>query len=46
MKELAREGAYDGVIFHRVIDGFMAQTGDVEHGNGDKGANIRMAGTC
>ena len=45
MKELAREGAYDGVIFHRVIDGFMAQTGDVEHGNADKGANIRMAGT-
>ena len=30
IKELAREGAYDGVVFHRVIDGFMAQTGDVD----------------
>ncbi len=43
MKELAREGAYDGVVFHRVIDGFMAQTGDVQHGK--DAANIRMAGT-
>jgi peptidylprolyl isomerase len=32
IKALAREGAYDDVVFHRVIDGFMAQTGDVEHG--------------
>lgn len=45
MKELAREGAYDGVAFHRVIDGFMAQTGDVQHGKLDDGGNIRMAGT-
>ncbi|MFN4155245.1 MAG: peptidylprolyl isomerase [Paracoccaceae bacterium] len=33
---LAREGAYDGVVFHRVIDGFMAQTGDVQYGKGDR----------
>ncbi|MDB5615061.1 MAG: peptidylprolyl isomerase [Devosia sp.] len=33
IKKLAREGAYDGVVFHRVIDGFMAQTGDVKFGN-------------
>ncbi len=32
---LAREGAYDGVVFHRVIDGFMAQTGDVQYGKGE-----------
>lgn len=32
IKELVREGAYDNVIFHRVIDGFMAQTGDVQFG--------------
>ncbi|NPD21136.1 peptidylprolyl isomerase [Alterinioella nitratireducens] len=45
MKELAREGAYDGVVFHRVIDGFMAQTGDVANGNADKDFNLRRAGT-
>jgi len=45
MKELAREGAYDNVCFHRVIDGFMAQTGDVRHGDMEDGFNIRMAGT-
>ncbi|MGY9048863.1 peptidyl-prolyl cis-trans isomerase [Puniceibacterium antarcticum] len=39
---LAKEGAYDGVVFHRVIDGFMAQTGDVEFGKA--GANISQAG--
>ncbi|MEM7488897.1 MAG: peptidylprolyl isomerase [Pseudomonadota bacterium] len=43
MKELAREGAYDGVVFHRVIDGFMAQTGDVQHGK--DGGSLGRAGT-
>ncbi|GLO70171.1 peptidyl-prolyl cis-trans isomerase [Phaeobacter inhibens] len=45
MKELARSGAYDNVAFHRVIDGFMAQTGDVQHGDMEDGFNLRMAGT-
>ena len=45
MKELARAGAYDGVVFHRVIEGVMAQTGDVANGNKDKDFNLRMAGT-
>ncbi len=45
MKELARDGAYDNVCFHRVIDGFMAQTGDVAHGNMEQEFNLRMAGT-
>ena len=40
---LAEEGSYDGVVFHRVIDGFMAQTGDVEFGKID-GGDMRMAG--
>ncbi|MCU0904286.1 MAG: peptidylprolyl isomerase [Tabrizicola sp.] len=39
---LAKEGAYDGVVFHRVIDGFMAQTGDVQ--NGKAGGDLSMAG--
>lgn len=45
MKELARAGSYDNVVFHRVIDGFMAQTGDVANGNAEKEFNIRSAGT-
>ena len=46
MKELARAGAYDNVAFHRVIEGFMAQTGDVEHGNMESPAyNARRSGT-
>ena len=45
MKELARAGAYDNVVFHRVIDGFMAQTDDVENGNAEKDFNLRRAGT-
>lgn len=45
MKELARAGAYDNVCFHRVIEGFMAQTGDVAHGNMEKDFNLRRAGT-
>ena len=45
MKELARAGEYDNVAFHRVIDGFMAQTGDVHHGDMEDGFNLRMAGT-
>ncbi|TMV14536.1 peptidylprolyl isomerase [Arenibacterium halophilum] len=39
---LAAEGAYDGVVFHRVIDGFMAQTGDVQFGR--TGGDMRRAG--
>ena len=40
---LAEAGAYDGVVFHRVIDGFMAQTGDVEFGK--TGGDMSLAGT-
>ena len=39
---LAKSGAYDNVVFHRVIDGFMAQTGDVQYGK--KGGDTSMAG--
>src|ERR1700720_4569076 len=38
IKQLAREGYYNNVPFHRVIDGFMAQTGDGQHGNGTGGS--------
>jgi cyclophilin family peptidyl-prolyl cis-trans isomerase len=46
IKQLADEGKYDNVVFHRVIDGFMAQTGDVKNGNSaSKDFNLRLAGT-
>jgi len=45
-KKLASEKKYDGVVFHRVIDGFMAQTGDVQFGNSNSGSfDLRKAGT-
>ena len=45
-KELANNGAYNGVVFHRVLDGFMAQTGDVKFGKSDsKDFNLQLAGT-
>jgi cyclophilin family peptidyl-prolyl cis-trans isomerase len=44
IKKLANEGKYNGVVFHRVIEGFMAQTGDVEHGN-SKDFSKRRVGT-
>ena len=45
-KKLAQEKRYDGVVFHRVIDGFMAQTGDVQYGNSNSDSfNLRLAGT-
>lgn len=42
IKELAREGFYDGIVFHRVIEGFMAQTGDpTGTGTGGSGQNLK-----
>ena len=41
IKELTREGFYDGLVFHRVIDGFMAQTGDPK-GNGTGGSGVKL----
>ena len=43
--KLVEQGSYDNVAFHRVIDGFMAQTGDVEFGNVKSGWNKSRAGT-
>jgi cyclophilin family peptidyl-prolyl cis-trans isomerase len=45
IKELATNGAYDNVAFHRVIEGFMAQTGDVQFGNMSKNFAPDRAGT-
>ena len=46
IKSLAKEKKYDGVVFHRVIDGFMAQTGDVKFGNSNSADyNLKLAGT-
>ena len=45
IKTLVRQGAYDNVAFHRVIDGFMAQTGDVEFGNMKGAYDAERAGT-
>ena len=45
IKELANDGKYDNVVFHRVIDGFMAQTGDIKFGNSEsKEFDMRRAG--
>jgi cyclophilin family peptidyl-prolyl cis-trans isomerase len=45
IKKLVREGAYDNVAFHRVIDGFMAQTGDVQYGDMKDGYDANQVGT-
>ena len=46
IKTLAENKKYDGVVFHRVIDGFMVQTGDVEFGNSNsENYNLRLVGT-
>ena len=46
IKKLSNDGLYDNVVFHRVIDGFMAQTGDVKFGNSStKNFDLKRAGT-
>jgi peptidylprolyl isomerase len=45
VEALARAGKYDNVVFHRVIDGFMAQTGDVQYGNAKAGYDPQKVGT-
>ena len=46
IKTLVKQKAYDGVVFHRVIDGFMAQTGDVKFGNSNNSNyDLKLAGT-
>jgi cyclophilin family peptidyl-prolyl cis-trans isomerase len=46
IKSLVKNKEYDGVVFHRVIEGFMAQTGDVQFGNSKKDSfNLDQAGT-
>ena len=46
IKKLANDGKYDNVVFHRVIEGFMAQTGDVQFGNSSsENFNLKLVGT-
>ena len=45
IKTLVKNGEYDNVVFHRVIEGFMAQTGDVQFGDTEDGYNLSRAGT-
>ena len=46
IKTLANEGKYDSVVFHRVIEGFMAQTGDVQFGNSNlESYDLKLTGT-
>ncbi|MGO7515472.1 peptidylprolyl isomerase, partial [Rhizobium ruizarguesonis] len=45
IEALEKKGEYDNVAFHRVIDGFMEQTGDVKYGNMENGFDASLAGT-
>lgn len=45
ISKLAQSGDYNGVVFHRVIEGFMAQTGDVKYGNSSKDFDLSLSGT-